>query len=102
MVKKILRLPLKNIISKKLLNICFNEEIYYTFYFSKRVIDMRLIAQHKYGVRVNSEPGWADFFNKLGQSAVSIDLLHVKCNRTIVINIDNASSSHSRGNIYYF
>lgn len=58
---------------------------------------MQLMAQHKYGVRVTSEPGWADFFKRLGDAAVNIDLLHVKPNRPIIINEDCAASTSSKG-----
>ncbi|GLV31589.1 uncharacterized protein CBL_07350 [Carabus blaptoides fortunei] len=68
------------------------EELY-----SKRTVDMRLMAQHKYGVRVNSEPGWTDFFKQLGNAAVIVDLLHVKPSRPIVVNIDNPTSTYSKG-----
>lgn len=55
------------------------------------------MAQHKYGVRVNSEPGWVDFFQKLGNAAVIIDLLHVKPSRPMIINEDCATSTCGKG-----
>lgn len=58
------------------------------------------MAQHKYGVRVNSEPGWTDFFKQLGNAAVIVDLLHVKPSRPIVVNVDNPTSTYSKGDSF--
>lgn len=58
---------------------------------------MQLMAQHKYGVRVTSEAGWDDFFKKLGNAAVIIDLLNVKPNRPMIINEDCTSATCSKG-----
>lgn len=66
--------------------------------FSKRMVDMRLMAQHKYGVRVTSLPGWKDIFRKLGEAAVTIHLLQNKPQHTTVVKLNDADSSSVKGN----
>lgn len=39
---------------------------------------MQLMAQHKYGIRVQSEKVFIDLIEKLGRAAVTVDLLEVK------------------------
>lgn len=58
---------------------------------------MRLMAEHKYGVRVTSLPGWKEFFQKLGEAAVTIHLLQNKPQHTTVVKIDDATSSSVKG-----
>lgn len=55
------------------------------------------MSQHKYGLRVNSEPGWNEFFQKLGDAAVKIDLLHVKVNRPVIIDENCTAGISSKG-----
>lgn len=58
---------------------------------------MRLMAEHKYGVRITSLPGWEEFFQKLGEAAVTIHLLQNKPQHTTVIKLDDPTSSSVKG-----
>lgn len=64
---------------------------------SKRIVDMRLMSEHKYGLRVASKPGWQEIFKKLGEAAVRIELLQNKPNSALHININDPMSSSSKG-----
>ncbi|KAF2894593.1 hypothetical protein ILUMI_11581 [Ignelater luminosus] len=66
-------------------------------YYRKRTIDMRLMAEHKYGLRITSQVGWQEFFEKLGQAAVTIDLLQNKTNRGVTINLNDPTTANSKG-----
>lgn len=57
----------------------------------KRSLDMRLMAEHKYGLRITSQPGWKEIFKKLGDAAVKIELLSNKPNSPILINLSDNS-----------
>ncbi|KAF5275873.1 hypothetical protein FQR65_LT04112 [Abscondita terminalis] len=61
-------------------------------FYNKRSIDMRLMAEHKYGLRVISNVGWQEMFNKLGKAAVAIELLQIKTNRPVVCKLNDPSS----------
>lgn len=50
----------------------------YQDYLSKRSTDMQLIAQHKYGLRVQNEKYLRDLVGTLGSAAVVVDLLEAK------------------------
>uniref|UniRef100_A0A1Y1KHR4 DALR anticodon binding domain-containing protein n=2 Tax=Photinus pyralis TaxID=7054 RepID=A0A1Y1KHR4_PHOPY len=65
--------------------------------YNKRTIDMRLMAEHKYGLRVTSNSGWRDIFRKLGEAAVTIEILQIKPNRPVICNFNDFSSSCSKG-----
>lgn len=60
---------------------------------------MQLMAQHKYGLRITAGPGWSDFCMQLGSAAVTIDLLHVKPSRPVIVNEDCSASTSSKGRI---
>lgn len=47
-------------------------------YVSLRSTDMRLMAMHKYGVRVKDDIKFCELFRRLGEAAVAVDLLEVK------------------------
>lgn len=68
-------------------------------YSRKRTIDMRLMAEHKYGLRITSQTGWQEFFEKLGQAAVTIDLLLNKCDRGVKINLNDPTTGNSKGDV---
>lgn len=55
------------------------------------------MAEHKYGLRIISKPGWEDFFKKLGNAAVIIELLRNKPNQTLSIDINNQLLASSKG-----
>lgn len=60
---------------------------------------MRLMAEHKYGVRVTSNVGWEGFFEKLGHAAVTFDLLQNKIHRSVTVTLNDTNSSSSKGNL---
>lgn len=66
-------------------------------HYRKRTTDMRLMAQHKYGLRITSEPGWSDFFSKLGEAAVTFELLQNNHRNSTTINLTDPASSSSKG-----
>lgn len=43
-----------------------------------RTIDIRLMAMHKYGIRIKDPESFNTFLEKMGQSTVSIDFLEAK------------------------
>ncbi|XP_055841663.1 uncharacterized protein LOC129908872 isoform X2 [Episyrphus balteatus] len=47
-------------------------------YISLRSTDMRLMAMHKYGIRVKDDKKFCELFGRLGEAAVTVDLLEVK------------------------
>ncbi|XP_055912180.1 DALR anticodon-binding domain-containing protein 3 [Eupeodes corollae] len=47
-------------------------------YISLRSTDMRLMAMHKYGIRVKDDQKFCELFRRLGEAAVTVDLLEVK------------------------
>lgn len=65
--------------------------------YNKRTIDMRLMAEHKYGLRVTSNTGWRNIFRKLGEAAVTIELLQIKPNRSVICKYNDFSASCSKG-----
>lgn len=58
---------------------------------------MRLFAEHKYGVRVTAMPTWREVFDKLGHSAVTIELLQIKPTNIVKINMNNPTDSNNKG-----
>lgn len=61
------------------------------------MVHMRLMAEHKYGVRTTSLPGWKEFFQKLGEAAVTIHLLQNKPQHTTIIKLNDPASSSIKG-----
>lgn len=57
-------------------------------------MDMRLMAEHKYGLRVTANIGWKEFFRKLGESAVILHLLENKPQHTTTVNLKSPTSSN--------
>lgn len=55
------------------------------------------MAEHKYGLRISSQPGWQEFYEKLGQAAVTMELLQNKPNRSIKISLVDNTISNNKG-----
>lgn len=68
------------------------EELY-----RQRTIDMRLMAEHKYGVRITSSTGWKEFFEKLGVASVTLHLLQNKPQHTTIVKLNDPTSSAIKG-----
>ncbi|KAJ8932279.1 hypothetical protein NQ314_014771 [Rhamnusium bicolor] len=49
----------------------------------KRTSDMRMMAQHKYGVQVKPNTSWENYFEKLGKAAVTIEMLSNKPHKAL-------------------
>lgn len=62
---------------------------------------MRLMAEHKYGLRISSLPGWKEFFYKLGVAAVTIHLLQNKPSHTTTVKLNNAICTNNKGVIQW-
>lgn len=58
---------------------------------------MRLMAEHKYGVRVTSSLGWCEFFKKLGEAAVIIQLLQNKPQHSMKIDTQGPPCTNTKG-----
>lgn len=58
---------------------------------------MRLMAEHKYGVRVTTFPGWKEFFEKLGEAAVIIHLLQNKPQHTTIVKLNDPTCCSVKG-----
>lgn len=76
--------------------------VYLTFHclilnFSQRTMDMRLMAEHKYGLRVTANLGWQDFFRKLGEAAVILHMLENKPQHTTTVKLKTSTSSQNKG-----
>lgn len=71
-------------------------------YVKKRSIDMQLLAQHKYGVRVQNEKAFIDLIERLGHAASIVDLMEVKHTSPVgLVTIDGQSSSKGAAFILY-
>ncbi|XP_037026195.1 DALR anticodon-binding domain-containing protein 3 [Bradysia coprophila] len=68
-----------------------------TDYIQKRSVDMQLMAQHKYGLRVKNELFFQNLINSLGKAAVTIDLLEVRPSGSLKLNMSGCSTGRSKG-----
>lgn len=90
---------------------CFDSEtkkpfpLSYLEYLAKRSTDMQLIAQHKYGMRVQNEKYLRDLVETLGAAAVVVDLLEAKTSGPVYLaaksNIVANTSSKGAAFILY-
>lgn len=70
----------------------------YADYLQKRSTDMQLIAQHKYGLRAQSEKVLVELTKRLGKAAVIVDLMEVKASAPVILMSRNHSvPASSRG-----
>lgn len=61
--------------------------------YRKRTIDMRLMAQHKYGMQIKDLPLSQDYFLKLGVASVTIELLQNKPLKATKITLNDLQTS---------
>nr|CAI5864120.1 unnamed protein product [Callosobruchus analis] len=66
--------------------------------FRKRMNDMRMMAQHKYGVQIKSNSPWETYFAKLGEACVTIELLSNRLQKPIKI-VENDLQTANKGDI---
>ncbi|KAG5898823.1 hypothetical protein JTB14_018783 [Gonioctena quinquepunctata] len=72
------------------------EELY-----KKRTSDMRMMAQHKYGVQIKPSATWETYFEKLGRGSVTIEMLSNKPQKPIKIT-QNDLQSANKGAAFIF
>lgn len=58
---------------------------------------MRLMAEHKYGMRITLLPGWQEIFRKFGEASVTMHLLQTKPQQATVIKLDDPAAASVRG-----
>lgn len=61
-------------------------------FFEKRITDMRLMAQHRYRVNIQSAQEWKELFTQLGRASVSVELLSNKPQKSVKVTLDNLGS----------
>nr|CAH7759425.1 unnamed protein product [Callosobruchus chinensis] len=69
--------------------------------FRKRMNDMRMMAQHKYGVQIKSNSPWEAYFAKLGRACVTIELLSNRLQKPIKI-AENDLQTANKGPSFIF
>lgn len=62
--------------------------------FRKRSNDMRMMAQHKYGIQIKKIDSWENYFNKLGKASVTIEILSNKPQKSIKITLNDLQSAN--------
>lgn len=55
------------------------------------------MAQHKYGLRVKNQKFFVDLIEKLGNYAVTVDLLEVKISSPVSLNWNSCGNGSSKG-----
>lgn len=59
---------------------------------------MELMALHKYGLRIKACPAWIEFFEKLGEACVTIEMLQTKAFKPLKITLNKLQTSN-KGNV---
>lgn len=62
--------------------------------FKKRAADMRMIAQHRYRVKVSSTTNWDEYFATLGTASVTLEMLSNKPHKQIKISLNDLSGTN--------
>ncbi|XP_056648148.1 DALR anticodon-binding domain-containing protein 3 [Diorhabda sublineata] len=62
--------------------------------YKKRSADMRMMAQHKYGIQVKLNPSWENYFDNLGTGSVTIEMLTNKPQKSIKITPNDLQSAN--------
>lgn len=70
-------------------------------YVNKRSVDMQLIAQHKYGLRIKDAVKFNDLIRSLGRSAAIIDMVELRHNNCMKLQLEQPHVSNSKGKIFY-
>ncbi|KAJ8962309.1 hypothetical protein NQ318_018288 [Aromia moschata] len=61
---------------------------------TKRAADMRMMAQHKYGVQIKPNASWKIYFEKLGRAAVTIEMLSNKPLKALKLNMHDLQTAN--------
>lgn len=52
------------------------------------------MAEHKYGLRVKNSTLWKEYFNRLGEASVTIELLQNKPHKNVKIAVNGVNSAN--------
>lgn len=63
-------------------------------YFRKRASDMRMMAQHKYGIQIKKIESWENYFDKLGRACVALEMLSNKAQKPIKITLNDTQTAN--------
>lgn len=55
---------------------------------------MRMMAQHKYGVQIKQMESWENYFDKLGNACVTIEMLSNKAQKPIKITLNDLQTAN--------
>lgn len=55
---------------------------------------MRMMAQHKYGIQIKNIDSWENYFNKLGEACVKIEMLSNKSQKPIKITLNDLQTAN--------
>ncbi|XP_044748221.1 DALR anticodon-binding domain-containing protein 3 [Coccinella septempunctata] len=70
--------------------------------FRKRSVDMRLMAEHKYGLRKQSSQLWDEYFEKLGKASVTIELLQNKPHKNVRVSLNDLSCANKGASFIFY
>ncbi|CAH1978035.1 unnamed protein product [Acanthoscelides obtectus] len=70
--------------------------------FGKRMNDMRMMAQHKYGVQIKANSPWEVYFEKLGKACVTIELLSNKPQKPMKITENNSQTANKGASFIFY
>ncbi|CAH1114482.1 unnamed protein product [Psylliodes chrysocephalus] len=70
--------------------------------YQKRSSDMRMMAQHKYGVQIKPNSAWDDYFEKLGKGSVTIEMLTNKPQKSIKISLNDLQSANKGASFIFY
>ncbi|XP_066143132.1 DALR anticodon-binding domain-containing protein 3 [Euwallacea fornicatus] len=71
-------------------------------FFNKRIVDMRLMAQHRYRVNMKSPCDWNELFSKLGIASVTIELLSNKPHKSAKVDLNDLSSANKGPSFIFY
>lgn len=70
--------------------------------YKKRSADMRMMAQHKYGIQVKTNASWENYFDKLGIGSVTIEMLTNKPQKSIKITPNDLQSANKGASFIFY
>nr|XP_023012933.1 DALR anticodon-binding domain-containing protein 3 [Leptinotarsa decemlineata] len=62
--------------------------------YEKRASDMRMMAQHKYGVQITPSSTWETYFANLGKGCVTIEMMSNKPQKAIKVTQNDLQTAH--------
>ncbi|CAG9859013.1 unnamed protein product [Phyllotreta striolata] len=68
----------------------------------KRSSDMRMMAQHKYGVQIKPNSSWETYFEKLGRASVTVEMLTNKPQKSIKISPHDLQSANKGPSFIFY